>query len=229
MFDTLEMWLTDLEQLAPVKTKVRQRRKSLADGTCSVAPPVRRASSPRPHASRVHVVSSRRRTSRPSTRLHARPGPRHAVGGSRTGREGSATPADRRPHCVDRGLRSHHFPRRRAPPEVAPVEALLDALAAKGTTRSCCSSRLAMPCPGSGRTVSLDLGLALAPPASSAGVAPEAANPGAVRPRPGAARAGASTGDECRAPRRNCVSPSRADEVTDGAAAVGSASAATRP
>ena len=31
MFDTLEMSLTVLEQLAPVETKVRQRRKSLAD------------------------------------------------------------------------------------------------------------------------------------------------------------------------------------------------------
>jgi four helix bundle protein len=31
MFDTLEMSLTVLEQLAPVETKIRQRRKSLAD------------------------------------------------------------------------------------------------------------------------------------------------------------------------------------------------------
>jgi four helix bundle protein len=31
MFDTLEMSLKVLEQLAPVETKVRQRRKSLAD------------------------------------------------------------------------------------------------------------------------------------------------------------------------------------------------------
>jgi four helix bundle protein len=31
MFDTLEMSLTVLEQLASVETKVRQRRKSLAD------------------------------------------------------------------------------------------------------------------------------------------------------------------------------------------------------
>src|ERR1041385_8847098 len=31
MFDTLEMSLTVLEQLAPVEIKVRQRRKSLAD------------------------------------------------------------------------------------------------------------------------------------------------------------------------------------------------------
>ena len=31
MFDTLEMSLTVLEQLAPLETKVRQRRKSLAD------------------------------------------------------------------------------------------------------------------------------------------------------------------------------------------------------
>jgi len=31
MFDTLEMSLTGLEQLAPVETKIRQRRKSLAD------------------------------------------------------------------------------------------------------------------------------------------------------------------------------------------------------
>ena len=31
MFDTLEMSLTVLEQLAPLETKLRQRRKSLAD------------------------------------------------------------------------------------------------------------------------------------------------------------------------------------------------------
>src|SRR5262249_46046711 len=31
MFDTLEMSLTVLEQLAPMETKIRQRRKSLAD------------------------------------------------------------------------------------------------------------------------------------------------------------------------------------------------------
>src|SRR4029077_11488484 len=31
MFDTLEMSLSVLEQLAPVETKIRQRRKSLAD------------------------------------------------------------------------------------------------------------------------------------------------------------------------------------------------------
>src|SRR5689334_25447612 len=31
MFDTLEMSLTVLEQLAPIESKIRQRRKSLAD------------------------------------------------------------------------------------------------------------------------------------------------------------------------------------------------------
>ena len=31
MFDTLEMSLTVLEQLAPMESKIRQRRKSLAD------------------------------------------------------------------------------------------------------------------------------------------------------------------------------------------------------
>ena len=110
---------------------------------------------------------------------------------------------------VDRGVVGHHFPRRRAPPEVAPAEALLDAFAAKGTTRACCARRLAMPCPGSGRTLGLDLDLALGPPTSSAGVAPEDANPSAVG-------LGASTSDGCLAPRRNSVSPSRANEVKDG-------------
>jgi hypothetical protein len=59
------------------------------------------------------------------------------------------------------------------------------------------------------RTLSLDLDVALGPRTSSDGVAPEAAYPGAVRP-------GASTSDWCLARRRNCVSPSRVDEVKDG-------------
>lgn len=45
----------------------------------------------------------------------------------------------------------------------------------------CAARRLAMPYPGSGRTLSLDVDLALGPHTSSAGVAPEAANPRAVR------------------------------------------------
>jgi hypothetical protein len=64
MFDTLETSLTVLEQLAPLETKLRQRRKSLADEVgraadrsrearqravliapiCSAAPPARPAS-----------------------------------------------------------------------------------------------------------------------------------------------------------------------------------------
>jgi hypothetical protein len=65
---------------------------------------------------------------------------------------------------------------------------------------------VARSCPRTSQTLTLDSGVALVPRTSRAGVAAEAANPGAVR-------SGASAGDGCLALRRNCVSPSRADGV----------------
>jgi len=89
-FDVLEMSLTVLDQLAPLETKVRQRRKSLADEIGRAAESValnvsearqragldradlfrrasgRPASSPRHCASRAPAATSRRPTSRRS-------------------------------------------------------------------------------------------------------------------------------------------------------------------
>src|SRR3954447_25079914 len=92
MFDTLEMSLTVLEPLAPVETKIRQRRKSLADEVGRAAESIalnvsearqragldradlfRRAagspaSSPPRCPSRGHAATSRPPTSPPSMR-----------------------------------------------------------------------------------------------------------------------------------------------------------------
>ena len=64
MFDTLEMSLTVLEQLAPVETKIRQRRKSLADEIGRAAESVA-----------LNVSEARQRAGLIPANTHPRPGP----------------------------------------------------------------------------------------------------------------------------------------------------------